>query len=54
MSLLNLTLDLVLEIFSWLPVKALGRFKCVSKYYNSQISDPKFTKLDLQRSPKNT
>lgn len=29
------------------------RFKCVSKHYQSIISDPKFAKLHLQRSPKN-
>jgi len=53
MSLPVLLLDLIVEIISWLPVKPVVRFKCVSKHYQSIISDPKFAKLHLQRSPKN-
>lgn len=54
MSLPNLTSDLVLEIFSQLPIKPFVIFKHVSKHYYSQISEPKFKKLHLERSSKNT
>ena len=54
MSLPNLTPDLMDQIFSWLPVKPLVRFKCVSKYYQKHISESNFIKLHLERSPKNT
>jgi len=53
MSLPVLLPDLIVEIISWLPVKPVVRFKCVSKHYQSIISDPKFAKLHLQRAPKN-
>ncbi|RHN75148.1 putative F-box domain-containing protein [Medicago truncatula] len=53
MSLPVLLPDLSVEIISWLPLKPVVRFKCVSKHYQSIISDPKFAKLHLQRSPKN-
>ncbi|CAJ2670206.1 unnamed protein product [Trifolium pratense] len=46
--------DLIIEILSWLPVKFLVRFTSVSKLWKSLIFDPSFTKLHLQRSPKNT
>ncbi|TKY46646.1 F-box/kelch-repeat protein [Spatholobus suberectus] len=45
--------DLIVEILSWIPVKALIRFRCVSKTWNSLISHPTFVKLHLQRSSKN-
>lgn len=54
MSIPNLTSDLMDEIFSWLPVKSLVRFKCVSKYYQKHISESNFIKLHLEKSPKNT
>ncbi|KAJ1382728.1 F-box-like domain superfamily [Sesbania bispinosa] len=44
--------DLIIEILSWLPVKSLLRFKCVSKFFKSVISDTGFIKLHLQRSPR--
>ncbi|KAK7356855.1 hypothetical protein VNO80_16135 [Phaseolus coccineus] len=44
--------DLVMEILSRIPVKALMRFRCVSKYWNSFVFDPNLVKLHLQRSPR--
>ncbi|XP_020239130.1 F-box/kelch-repeat protein At3g23880 [Cajanus cajan] len=46
--------EVVAEILSWIPVKALMRFRCVSKPWNSLIFTPTFIKLHFQRSPKNT
>ncbi|KAL2599197.1 hypothetical protein AAZX31_10G040000 [Glycine max] len=34
----------------WVPVKALMRFRCVSKWWNSLVFNPMFVKLHLQRS----
>jgi len=45
-----LSLDLLLEILYKLPVKSLMKLKCVSKYLNSIISDPKFAKDHLRLS----
>lgn len=52
MSLSILLPELIDDILLRLPQKPLARFKCVSKHYNSLISDPEFTKLHLQRLPK--
>ena len=51
-----LTEDLIVEILSWVPVKSLMRFRCVSKSWNSLIFHPAFVKLHLQhqRASKNT
>ncbi|XP_057426452.1 F-box/kelch-repeat protein At3g23880-like [Lotus japonicus] len=50
-----LPLDLLMEILSWLPVKTLMQYACVSKSLKSLIiDDPSFAKLHLNRSPKNT
>lgn len=46
--------ELIVEILSWLPVKPLMRFRCVSKAWYSLIFHPSFIKLHLQRLPKNT
>ena len=46
--------ELIVEILSWVPVKPLMRFKCVSKTWNSLIFHPTFVKLHLQRSSTNT
>ncbi|XP_059664089.1 F-box/kelch-repeat protein At3g06240-like [Cornus florida] len=45
-----LTQHLIVEILSKLPVKALLRFKCVSKRWRSLISDPHFIKAHLNQS----
>ncbi|XP_059664198.1 F-box/kelch-repeat protein At3g06240-like [Cornus florida] len=45
-----LTQHLLVEILSKLPVKALLRFKCVSKRWRSLISDPHFIKAHLNQS----
>ncbi|CAH9107710.1 unnamed protein product [Cuscuta europaea] len=44
------TEDLITEILSRLPAKPLIRFKCVSKRWNSLISDPAFANLQLRRA----
>ncbi|ESQ43446.1 hypothetical protein EUTSA_v10015925mg [Eutrema salsugineum] len=40
----SLPLNLALEIFSKLPVKSILRFRCVSKFWSSIITEPIFTK----------
>ncbi|XP_058758216.1 F-box/kelch-repeat protein At3g23880-like [Vicia villosa] len=40
-------------VLSFLPVKSVIRFRCVSKTLNSLISDPSFVKLHLNRSAQN-
>ncbi|XP_059315530.1 putative F-box protein At1g50870 [Lycium ferocissimum] len=42
--------DIISDIFSWLPVKSLCRFKCVSRFYNSLVSDPSFVDIHQSRS----
>ncbi|XP_059635812.1 F-box/kelch-repeat protein At3g06240-like [Cornus florida] len=42
--------DLVMEILSWLPVKSILRFKCVSKSWLAMLTNPHFVKLHLTRS----
>ncbi|CAH9104438.1 unnamed protein product [Cuscuta epithymum] len=44
----DFTDDLIVEIVSRLPTKPVIRFKCVSKRWNSFISDPKFATLQLK------
>lgn len=46
--------ELIVEILSRVPVKALMRFRCVSQAWNSLIFDPTFIKSHLQLSSKNT
>nr|KYP50792.1 F-box protein At3g49450 family [Cajanus cajan] len=45
--------ELMVEVFSRVPVRDLIRFKCVSKWCCSLVVDPKFIKLHYQRSSKN-
>ncbi|XP_049405428.1 putative F-box protein At1g60370 [Solanum stenotomum] len=40
--------EIMCDIFSRLPVDSLMRFKCLSKFYNSLISDPSF--IDIHES----
>ncbi|CAA7061310.1 unnamed protein product [Microthlaspi erraticum] len=42
--------DLLMEIFSRLPAKSVGRFRCVSKRWSSMLRRPYFTELFLTRS----
>ena len=49
--LLQLLLDdLVYEILTWVPVKSLIRFRCVSKSWYSTITSHKFIKTHLDRA----
>ncbi|KAG4926745.1 hypothetical protein GLYMA_19G048000v4 [Glycine max] len=54
MAMAQLPQDLIEEILSWLPVKSLMRFRCVSRTWNSLIFQAHFVKLNLQRSSRNT
>ncbi|KAL4607542.1 hypothetical protein ACB092_09G182700 [Castanea dentata] len=42
--------DLVYEILTWVPVKSLIRFRCVSKSWYSTITSHKFIKTHLDRA----
>lgn len=44
------SLDLITDIISFLPVKSLLRFKCVSNSLNTLITDPTFANLHLKKS----
>ncbi|KAL1218466.1 putative F-box protein [Cardamine amara subsp. amara] len=51
---LNLELiptDLIMEIFSRLLIKSIGRFRSVSKLWGSMLGSPEFTALFMTRSP---
>ncbi|MCD7461289.1 hypothetical protein HAX54_045826 [Datura stramonium] len=37
--------DIMYGIFSWLPYKSLTRFKCLSKFYDSLVSDSSFINI---------
>jgi len=45
--------ELIVEIISWLPVKHLIQFRCVSKFYKTLISDPYFVQMHLEKSARN-
>jgi len=42
--------EIIFEIFSWLPVKSLMRFKCVSGLCNSLIFESAFLHIHRCRS----
>ncbi|KAK8576229.1 hypothetical protein V6N13_090705 [Hibiscus sabdariffa] len=44
--------DLILDIFGKLPVKSLLRFKCLSKQWFRQITDPRFIDFHLLKQRK--
>ncbi|KAM7462425.1 hypothetical protein LguiA_030546 [Lonicera macranthoides] len=44
--------EIIVEIFSRLPAKSLGRFKSVSKPLHNSISDPHFVETHLTRQKK--
>ncbi|GAU13115.1 hypothetical protein TSUD_174150 [Trifolium subterraneum] len=46
--------DLIIEILSLLKVKSLMKMKCVSKSWKTLISDPKFVKMNLNQSSRNS
>ncbi|KAI5440947.1 hypothetical protein KIW84_010424, partial [Lathyrus oleraceus] len=46
--------ELIAEVLSLLTVKSLLRLKCVSKSWNSLISDPFFVKIHSHKSSQNT
>ncbi|PIA33328.1 hypothetical protein AQUCO_04100029v1 [Aquilegia coerulea] len=47
----SLPFEAVMEIISWLPVKSLIRFRCISKTWHRLLTiDPQFAKLQLDRS----
>jgi hypothetical protein len=48
----TLSLDLIAEIFCRLPVKLLLQLRCLSKWLNLLITDPKFAKKHLHLSTK--
>ncbi|XP_055961584.1 F-box protein CPR1-like [Mercurialis annua] len=48
----DIPIDVISCILSFLPVKSVLRFKCVSKSWHSLISDPHFKKLHLLHSHK--
>ncbi|XP_058739603.1 F-box/kelch-repeat protein At3g23880-like [Vicia villosa] len=45
--------EIMAEVLSFLSVKTLIQMKCVSKFFNSLISDPTFIKMHLRRSARN-
>ncbi|KAL6195346.1 hypothetical protein ACLB2K_030965 [Fragaria x ananassa] len=45
-----LPLEIIRQILAWLPVKSIGRFRCVKKSWNSLTRDPKFIKLHYDKA----
>ncbi|CAI9117974.1 OLC1v1019468C1 [Oldenlandia corymbosa var. corymbosa] len=49
-TLENLPNEVIIEILTWLPVKTLLQFRCVSKSWRDAISSPKFIKAQFKKS----
>ncbi|KAL3506371.1 hypothetical protein ACH5RR_031753 [Cinchona calisaya] len=49
----NIPDELIFEVLTYLPVKSLVRFKCVSKSWHILISSPQFIKNHLAKSREN-
>ncbi|XP_058736935.1 F-box/kelch-repeat protein At3g23880-like [Vicia villosa] len=45
--------ELITEVLSFADAKTLMQMKCVSKFWNSIVADPKFVKLHFKRSAQN-
>jgi hypothetical protein len=52
-STIHIPHDLIKEVFAFLPAKSLIRLKCVSKLYNSFISDPTFIQMHFNQASRN-
>jgi len=52
LSMVFLPEELIVQILSLLNVKTIVRFKCVSKSWNTIISDPTFVQKQLKRPPR--
>jgi len=52
-SVMVLPKELIMEIFSLLPVKPLMRFRCVNKFFKTLISDPHFIQMHRNKSKRN-
>ncbi|CDY34486.1 BnaC04g13130D [Brassica napus] len=48
--LLKIPIDLIIEIFSRLPLKSIARCRCVSKRWASLLRRPHFTELFFTKS----
>jgi hypothetical protein len=46
--------ELLVEIFSWLPVKHVVQLRCLNKFFKTLIFDPYFVDLHLNKSARNT
>ncbi|XP_021748726.1 F-box/kelch-repeat protein At3g06240-like [Chenopodium quinoa] len=42
--------EIIVEIFSWLPAKSVGRFRCASKPWRSLLTQPQFIESHLTRT----
>ncbi|KAK3204233.1 hypothetical protein Dsin_018279 [Dipteronia sinensis] len=52
MAAVSLPAELIVDILSYLPVKCICRFKCVSKSWLTIITDSQLVKIHLSRSPR--
>ncbi|KAL0414710.1 UNVERIFIED_CONTAM: F-box protein CPR1 [Sesamum radiatum] len=49
MELGDLPQEILIEIFSWLPLKSVGKYRCLAKSWREQLSTPRFIKSHLTR-----